>query len=137
MKHSIPNKLKSRRGSGIAEALVGFLISVLSVLILFGIVSTTADLIQEGDSSLQKFYVEESILDRFNVSGSGISDYSGKGELLTRRMVNGVEKSYSITVAGDPEHAPGTQDFAISSSGTVDGSYFVTEKYHMFAFSSD
>ena len=139
MKKSILKKLRSRRGSGIGEALVGFLISVLSVLILFGIVSTTADLIRDGDISLQRFYLEESILDKFNAQGSQIqaSDYAGNGELKTMRDVNGQEEYYTVRVCGDPEHAPGATEFKISSSGTVEGSYFVTGKYHMFAFSGD
>lgn len=140
-------KLQSKRGSGIAEALIGFLISVLSVLTLFGIVSTTTKLIQDGDVALEKLYVEEKTLDLYNVKGTtGVltteeSDlYANNGELKTTYSSDGTTKDYIITVKGDPEHAPGTSGFSMDNTNgqkTRESSYFVTSKYHMFAFSAD
>ncbi len=139
-------KLKSRRGSGIAEALVGFLISVLSVLILFGIISTTGDLIREGDANLEKFYKEEKALDQYNIAGANEfqdnpSNYDAinYGELRTQYTgAGGAPEDCTISISGDPIHEPNDGNFSISNdTQTLEGAYFVTSKYHMFAFSTD
>ena len=143
MKNSIQKKLRSRRGSGIAEALIGFLISVLSVLILYGIVTTTSDLIRKGDTALWEFYEDESLVDRFNSEGVAFqnSEYAAQHpdqwEMRITYQKDGEEQPYSFAVFGDPDHAPDDKDFDVSSSGIVEGVYFVTDKYHLFAFSSN
>ena len=137
-------KLKSRRGSGIAEALVGFLISVLSVLILFGIISTTGDLIREGDANLQKFYSEEKALDLYNIAGAAGFQaqptlYGDDGQLrISYNVGGGSTENYKINIKGDPKHGPDDANFDTNAnSDTLEGAYFVTSKFHMFAFSTD
>ena len=138
-------KLQSKRGSGIAEALIGFLISVLSVLTLFGIVSTTTKLIQDGDVALERFYEEEKTLDLYNVKGATgeltpeENDlYRNNGELRTQYTgSDGDPEDCTISISGDPEHAPDALGFSMDSINGREGSYFVTSKFHMFAFSVD
>ena len=125
MKHATRRKLKSVRGSSIAEALVGFLISVLSVLTLLSIATTTLELIKRGDASIQVLYAEEGKMDAF-VNG-GVSAASTEGATLYN--------TYTPSGGGSPVK------YHLKATGQIDGTtwettgevaYYITQRHHLF-----
>ena len=134
MKRATMRKLKSRRGSGIAEALVGFLISVLSVLTLVGIATTTLELIKQGDANLQVLYREEGKMDTFVNEGANATGLGADGHLYVPNTEGGVEQKYTITAIGE---VGGMEEEGIAASEkkpTGDVAYYVTNHHHLFGF---
>ncbi len=126
MKRAIGRKLNSTRGSGIAEALVGFLISVLSVITLLGVATTTLELIKQGDVSLSRLYEEESAMETFVKSGQ-ISPELGHD--YSQFSVGGQTQHYSISATG---LLPGNGSTELTTQADV--TYCVTEHHHLFGF---
>lgn len=121
-------KLRSKRGSGIAEALVGFLISVLSVMMILGIVTTTRTLVSEGDKSMELLYQEEAAMNEFHHSGTADT---GSGDLYEIKSGAPLPQSYTVTVTGDPTGG-GTP---VSRETNV--KYYITKRHHLFGFASN
>ena len=135
MKHRASiEKLKSKRGSGLAEALVGFLICVLSVMILLSIVTTTTELIKKGDVSLAQLYTEEAAMEKFNCSdlASFSADPSAADGTLYKEHIkaDGAVTNFTITVQGDPTSPNPTNPITIVSQAA----YFETQHHHLLGF---
>lgn len=127
MKQAAIKKVKNARGSGIAEALVGFLISVLSVLALLSVASTTLELIKAGDASIQVLYTEEGAMDEF-VNGEMPSDGIGTIYISSPGM------SYTITAVGRIG-GEGTGGTDMQTNAQV--MYYVTDHHRLFGFVPD
>lgn len=59
------SKLNSSKGSSLPEALVGFLIAVLTSMILVGVVMTSGNIMSSGQEALDGVYGEQRALDIF------------------------------------------------------------------------
>lgn len=133
MKHrAMKEKLKSKRGSGLAEALVGFLICVLSVLILLSIVTTTTELIKKGDDSLAMLYAEEAAMEKFNCYDlDSFSDDPSAADGTLFINADGTTANFTIEVQGDPTSSdPAFSDPPIESRVA----YFETLHHHLLGF---
>ncbi len=132
MTRAIKRKLKSNRGSGIAEALVGFLISVLSVLTLLSIATTTLELIKQGDLNLTRLYAEESGMESFVKNGVLPSPGADYGEESMGWMAStyGENTNYTITVEGENKLDPSGTSLELSANVK----YCVTAHHHLFGF---
>ena len=138
MKHAAIRKLNSKRGSSIAEALVGFLISVLSVITLLNIANTTMELIRQGDASIQVLYDEEGAMDGFVNGATPASEY-GTAYTGTYTGAGGSPEDYTMTVQGVYNFDPNVPNIGEGASGqnytlpTAVG-YYVTNRHHLFGF---
>ena len=138
MKHAAIRKLNSKRGSSIAEALVGFLISVLSVITLLNIANTTMELIRQGDASIQVLYDEEGAMDGFVNGATPASEY-GTAYTGTYSGASGSPEDYTMTVQGVYNFDPNVPNIGEGASGqnytlpTAVG-YYVTNRHHLFGF---
>ena len=129
MKHRLfCKKLKSRRGSGIAEALVGFLICVLSAMILLSIVTSTTELIKKGDISLTQLYAEEAAMEEFGASD--LAAFSSADGTLHQEYTNaaGTTSHYTVSVQGEDPHS--SNMISIVSPAA----YFETQHHHLLGF---
>ena len=127
MMHTAVKKLKSTRGSGIAEALVGFLISVLSVITLLSVATTTLELIKQSDASILVLYAEEGAMDQFINGGEADSEL-------------GTEYTVYTNSGG------GSSNFVIFAQGQINGAthspsaevkYYLTNRHRLFGFVPD
>ncbi len=138
MKHAAIRKLNSKRGSSIAEALVGFLISVLSVITLLNIANTTMELIRQGDASILVLYSEEGAMDGF-VNGETADTTEGTAYTGTYEGAGDSSEDYTMTVQGVYNFDPDVPNVGEDASGvnyelsTAVG-YYVTTHHHLFGF---
>ena len=65
MKKQLLGKLNNTKGSSLPEALVGFLIAVLTSMILVGVVTTSGNIMITGQEALDIVYGEQRALDVF------------------------------------------------------------------------
>ena len=121
-------KLNSTRGSGIAEALIGFLISVLSVITLLSVTTTTLELIKQSDRSILVLYEEEGAMDQFINGKVGDPD---AGTVYTHASES---EHFTINARGNLRHGETFEGGNPYISPSASVKYYLTNRHHLFGF---